>query len=75
MGTCTVAQAIGGMRSVKSMIWDTSNLDPVEGIRFRGYTIPELQSRLPVAKDVSTNPNCPNPPPSFPPRPCRPTAM
>lgn len=57
MGTCTVAQAIGGMRSVKCMLWETSLLDPMEGIRFRGYTIPELQKLLPVAPgpgDAST---------------------
>lgn len=51
LGTCTVSQAIGGMRSVKSMIWETSLLDAVEGIRFRGYTIPELQQLLPSATD------------------------
>lgn len=51
LGNCTVAQAVGGMRSVKSMIWETSILDAQEGIRFRGYTIPELQELLPVAKD------------------------
>lgn len=49
LGTCTVAQAIGGMRSVKCMLWETSLLDAMEGIRFRGYTIPELQKLLPVA--------------------------
>ena len=27
IGTCTVDQAIGGMRGVKSMIWETSLLD------------------------------------------------
>jgi hypothetical protein len=29
------------------MLWETSLLDPLEGIRFRGYTIPELQEKLP----------------------------
>jgi citrate synthase len=43
----TVEQLIGGMRSVKSMIWDTSSLDPEEGIRFRGYNIPQLRELLP----------------------------
>jgi citrate synthase len=43
----TVDQMIGGMRSVKSMIWDTSSLDPEEGIRFRGYNIPQLRELLP----------------------------
>ena len=37
----------GGARSIKSMLWETSLLDPVEGIRFRGYSIPELQETLP----------------------------
>jgi citrate synthase len=41
------AQVVGGMRGVKSMIWETSQLDPEEGIRFRGYNIPELRKLLP----------------------------
>ncbi|KAJ1473310.1 chicken citrate synthase complex with trifluoroacetonyl-CoA and citrate [Baffinella frigidus] len=49
LGTCTVEQAYGGMRSVKSMVYETSLLDPVEGIRFRGLTIPECQVQLPKA--------------------------
>mmetsp|Transcript_8009 Transcript_8009/g.24077 ORF Transcript_8009/g.24077 Transcript_8009/m.24077 type:complete len:470 (+) Transcript_8009:57-1466(+) len=49
LGTCTVEQAYGGMRSVKSMVYETSLLDPVEGIRFRGFTIPECQKKLPKA--------------------------
>lgn len=43
----SIDQLIGGMRSVKSMIWDTSSLDPEEGIRFRGYNIPQLRELLP----------------------------
>lgn len=50
LGTCTVEQAYGGMRSVKSLITETSLLDPQEGIRFRGMTIPECQQKLPKAK-------------------------
>ena len=42
-----VAQAYGGMRGVKCMVWETSALDPMEGIRFRGFTIPELREKLP----------------------------
>ncbi len=35
----TIAQAIGGMRGVKSLVTDISYLDPQEGIRYRGlYT-------------------------------------
>jgi citrate synthase len=45
----SIAQAYGGMRSVKCMVWETSALDPQEGIRFRGFTIPELQQKLPKA--------------------------
>jgi hypothetical protein len=29
----------------QSMLWETSLLDAEEGIRFRGYNIPELQVR------------------------------
>ncbi len=43
----TVAQAYGGMRGVKSMVTETSTLDPNEGIRFRGYNIPEIKQKLP----------------------------
>lgn len=40
-------QVFGGMRGVKSMIWEPSQLDPIDGIRFRGYSIPELRELLP----------------------------
>lgn len=43
----TLSQITGGMRGIKSMLWDTSSLDPEEGIRFRGYSIPELREKLP----------------------------
>lgn len=43
----TLSQIFGGMRGVKSMIWETSNLDAIEGIRFRGYSIPQLRELLP----------------------------
>ena len=46
----TVDQCIGGARGVKCMLWETSNLDAEEGIRFRGYTIPECQDILPTFK-------------------------
>lgn len=41
-------QIYGGARGVKMMVWETSSLDPIEGIRFRGYTIPELKELLPT---------------------------
>lgn len=39
----------GGMRGIKGLICETSVLDPEEGIRFRGLTIPECQEQLPKA--------------------------
>lgn len=51
LGEVTVEQCYGGMRSVRCMVWETSNLDPEEGIRFRGRTIPELQAELPATVD------------------------
>jgi citrate synthase len=45
----SVSQAYGGMRGVKCMVTETSALDPQEGIRFRGYSIPEIQRLLPKA--------------------------
>lgn len=47
VGEATIAQIIGGMRGVKSLTTDISYLDPMEGIRFRGYTIPEVLEKLP----------------------------
>ncbi len=44
----SLRQIFGGMRGVKSMIWETSNLDAIEGIRFRGYNIPQLRELLPA---------------------------
>lgn len=46
----TLSQAYGGMRDIKSMIWETSLLDAQEGIRFRGFTIPELSEKLPQGR-------------------------
>lgn len=43
----TVSQAIGGMRGIKSLVTDISYLDPYEGIRYRGYTLPEVLEKLP----------------------------
>ena len=46
----TIAQAIGGMRGVKSLVTDISYLDPNEGIRYRGYTLKEVFEKLPKPK-------------------------
>lgn len=40
-------QFYGGMRGLKCISTDISYLDPNEGIRFRGYTIPECLAKLP----------------------------
>ena len=47
LGDVTIAQAIGGARGVKCLVTDISYLDPFEGIRFRGLTIPETFDALP----------------------------
>ncbi len=47
VGEVTIAQVIGGARGVKCLTTDISYLDPFEGIRFRGYTIPETLEALP----------------------------
>jgi len=50
LGEVTVLQAFQGMRGIKGMVCETSLLDENEGIRFRGYTIPECQDLLPKAE-------------------------
>ena len=47
----TLKQVFGGARGVKMMVWETSQLDPIEGIRFRGYSIPQLRELLPKGPD------------------------
>lgn len=49
IGDVTVGMAYGGMRGIKGLVTETSVLDPEEGIRFRGYSIPECQELLPKA--------------------------
>eukprot|EP00588_Corethron_pennatum_P015930 CAMPEP_0194282440 /NCGR_PEP_ID=MMETSP0169-20130528/23075_1 /TAXON_ID=218684 /ORGANISM="Corethron pennatum, Strain L29A3" /LENGTH=467 /DNA_ID=CAMNT_0039027749 /DNA_START=11 /DNA_END=1414 /DNA_ORIENTATION=+ len=53
IGEVTVDQCIGGARGVKCMLWETSNLDANEGIRFRGLTIPECQKVLPTYSGIA----------------------
>ena len=50
VGEVTIAQVYGGMRDVKSLVTDISYVDPAEGIRFRGFTIPEVLEKLPKPK-------------------------
>jgi citrate synthase len=46
----TVGQIVGGMRDIKSLLTDISFVDPAEGIRFRGMSIPETLKALPRAR-------------------------
>ena len=51
IGEVTLAQVYQGMRGITGLVSETSLLDSQEGIRFRGYSIPELQQKLPKVKD------------------------
>lgn len=50
MGETTIDMMYGGMRGMSALITETSVLDPEEGIRFRGLSIPECQEQLPTAE-------------------------
>jgi citrate synthase len=50
IGEVTLAQIYQGMRGITGLVTETSLLDANEGIRFRGYSIPELKDKLPKAK-------------------------
>ncbi|MBK8773427.1 MAG: citrate (Si)-synthase, eukaryotic [Chitinophagaceae bacterium] len=49
IGEVSLSQVYQGMRGITGLVTETSLLDSQEGIRFRGYTIPELQEKLPKA--------------------------
>ena len=46
----TIKQIYGGVRGAKVLVTDISYVDPNEGIRYRGYTIPEMMKLLPKAE-------------------------
>lgn len=50
LGDLQVSNVIGGMRGLKSMVWEGSQLDANEGIRFHGKTIADCQALLPKYK-------------------------
>jgi citrate synthase len=50
IGEVVLSQVYQGMRGMTGLVTETSLLDSMEGIRFRGYSIPELQQKLPKAK-------------------------
>jgi citrate synthase len=43
----TLGQVFSGMKGIPLLVTDTSKLDPNEGIRFKGFSIPELREKLP----------------------------
>ncbi len=49
IGEVMLSQIYQGMRGITGLVTETSLLDAQEGIRFRGYSIPELQQKLPKA--------------------------
>ena len=53
IGEVTLSQVYQGMRGITGLVTETSLLDAQEGIRFRGYSIPELQQKLPKAPNGS----------------------
>jgi citrate synthase len=53
IGEVTLSQIYQGMRGMTGLVTETSLLDAHEGIRFRGYSIPELRMKLPKAPDGS----------------------
>jgi len=56
IGEVTVNQVIGGMRGMPGMIYETSLLNAVEGIRLRGKTIEECKADLPKFSDSHKQP-------------------
>ncbi len=53
IGEVTLSQVYQGMRGITGLVSETSLLDSQDGIRFRGYSIPELQQKLPKVKNGS----------------------
>ena len=53
IGEVTLSQIYQGMRGITGLVSETSLLDAQDGIRFRGYSIPELREKLPKAPDGS----------------------
>jgi citrate synthase len=49
----TIDQVYGGMRDVEVLVTDISYVDPMTGIRFRGFTIPEVLEKLPKARGAT----------------------
>ena len=50
IGEVTLSQVYQGMRGITGLVTETSLLDAQDGIRFRGYSIPELRKNYPKQK-------------------------
>ena len=53
IGEVKLSQIYQGMRGITGLVTETSLLDSYDGIRFRGYSIPELKEKLPRAEGGS----------------------
>ena len=53
IGDVQLSQIYQGMRGMTGLVSETSLLDAQEGIRFRGYSIPQLREKLAKAPDGS----------------------
>ncbi len=53
IGEIKLSQIYHGMRGIIGLVTETSLLDANEGIRFRGFSIPELIEKLPKAEGGS----------------------
>ena len=49
IGQVHLSQIYQGMRGITGLVSETSLLDAQDGIRFRGYSIPQLREKLPKA--------------------------
>ncbi len=49
IGEVKLSQIYQGMRGITGLVSETSLLDAQDGIKFRSYSIPELQAKLPKA--------------------------
>jgi len=52
LGQVTIDQVLSGMKGIPALLTETSKLDANEGIRFRGFSLPELQQKLPKLDDA-----------------------
>ena len=48
VGEVTVSQIIGGMRGIPGMLYETSKLDPAEGISYRGTKLFDIRDQAPA---------------------------